>query len=53
MGKVPKSGKFNVYKNPENYLRWGDLNFEIVKEMKATEDFWVKLIQRVMPKSDV
>ena len=30
MKSVPKSGRFNILKNPEKYLEWGEVNFKIV-----------------------
>ncbi len=51
--QVPKSGLFNPLKRPEEYLKYGELNLKIAAQLKQHEDFFAKLIQRVMPKSDL
>ena len=50
---VPKSGLHNPLKNPERYLLYGNVckkAANLLDEPKVA-DFFVKLIQRVMPKS--
>lgn len=51
--QVPKSGMHNPLKNPERYLMWGNIFFNIAAEMRKPEvqDYLVKLVQRCMPKS--
>jgi 1-pyrroline-5-carboxylate dehydrogenase len=52
--RVPKSGVHNMFKSPEKYVMWGDVSARMASELrgKATERFFCRLIQRVMPKSD-
>jgi len=51
---VPKSGMHNPLKNPQGYKVWGDLLTDVTRKMAepATEAFFARLIQRVVPKSD-
>ncbi len=51
----PKSGMHNPLKNVERYRMYGDVTFRVAAAMreKEVEDFFTRLIQRVMPKSDV
>ena len=51
--KVPLSGLHNPIKNVHRYNMYGDIFFRIASEMRKPEiqDFFVKLTQRVMPKS--
>jgi len=55
MNKCPKSGLHNPLKNPDRYLLYGDVCRKIANTMHEPEvsDFFTKLIQRVMPKSEV
>ncbi|GMH32423.1 hypothetical protein BSKO_00257 [Bryopsis sp. KO-2023] len=52
--RVPKSGLHNAYKKPDRYLMYGEITAKVVTEMRKPEviDFFTKLIQRVVPKSD-
>lgn len=49
----PKSGLHNPLKNPERYLRLGNICAQAASKMKDPEVmlFFTKLIQRVAPKS--
>jgi len=49
----PKSGLHNPFKNKERYLMLSEVNRKVVECMHDPEvfDFFVKLIQRVTPKS--
>lgn len=49
-----KSGLHNPLKNPERYLKYGDVMFRAAELMrnKEVEDFFTECVQRVMPKSD-
>lgn len=53
--RIPRWGLHNPIKNVGRYVMYGDVFFRIAQEMrkKEVEDFFIKLIQRVMPKSDV
>jgi 1-pyrroline-5-carboxylate dehydrogenase len=53
LAQVPKSGVFNVFKRPEMFLLWGDVNAKLASELAKpeVERFFCRLIQRVMPKS--
>jgi len=50
----PRSGLHNPLKNPERYAKYGDVSFRLAEAMrkKEVEDFFVDLMQRVIPKSD-
>jgi len=54
LNSCSKSGLHNPFKNPERYLKYGDASARIAAKLKQpeVEDFFVKLIQRVAPKSD-
>jgi 1-pyrroline-5-carboxylate dehydrogenase len=49
----PKSGMHNPYRNPERYLMLGEVCAKAAALMqeRPVNDFFVKLMQRVMPKS--
>lgn len=49
----PKSGLHNPRKNPQRYIALGDVCARAAAKLaeKQTEDFFTRLIQRVMPKS--
>jgi len=51
---VPKSGLHNPLKNPNRYLELGNMCQAVADEMTKpeVEQFFAKLIQRVVPKSD-
>ena len=51
----PKHGMHNPLKNVERYRMYGDVTAKVSALMreKEVEDFFTRLIQRVMPKSDV
>ncbi|CEM06404.1 unnamed protein product [Vitrella brassicaformis CCMP3155] len=51
--KVPKSGRHNPLKSPERYLMYGRVFQKAAEHLHDPEvlDFFVKCIQRVMPKS--
>ena len=51
---VPKSGLHNPLKRPDRYLLYGDVSRKAAEVMhdKSVEDFFTKMIQRVVPKSD-
>jgi len=51
--KVPKSGKHNPWKNPERYRMYGDIAHKAAAALMdpAVEEFFIRAIQRVMPKS--
>lgn len=51
--KIPIYGLHNPIRNVGRYNMYGDIFFRIAAEMRKPEiqDFFVKLIQRVMPKS--
>jgi len=53
MRAVPKSGLHNPLKNPERYVDYGDICFKAAVALSdpEVEDFFIKSIQRVMPKS--
>lgn len=53
MRKVPKSGTCNIFKSPEKFLLFGDINRRVAEALHDAEvfDFFVKCIQAVMPKS--
>lgn len=55
MLSVPKSGVHNPFKNKERYLMLSEVNRKIVETMHDKEvfDFFVKLNQRCVPKSDL
>ena len=52
---TPRWGLHNPIKNVSRYTMYGDVFFKIAQEMrkKEVEAFWTRLIQRVMPKSDI
>jgi len=54
MQAVPKSGLHNPFRNKERYLMLSEVNRRVVETMYEKEvlDFFVKLIQRTVPKSD-
>merc|ERR1712048_452900 len=54
MREVPKSGLHNPFKNKERYLMLSEVNRKVVEVMHDKEvfDFFVKAIQRTVPKSD-
>jgi len=54
LARVPKSGLHNPLKNNDRYLLYGDVTAKAAALMrdKTVEDFFVRLIQRVAPKSD-
>ena len=55
LDRCPKSGLHNPIKNPDRYLMLGEVSrnaSRILKE-KSVEQYFCKLIQRVMPKSDI
>jgi len=54
MRAVPKSGLHNPFKNKERYLMLSEVNRKVVEVMHDKEvfDFFVKCIQRTVPKSD-
>jgi len=54
MQAVPKSGLHNPFRNKERYLMLSEVNRRVVETMydKEVFDFFVKLIQRTVPKSD-
>ena len=49
----PKSGLHNIYKNPERYRHYGAVSAKAAAMLKEPEvlEFFIKLIQRVAPKS--
>ncbi|KNC82138.1 aldehyde dehydrogenase [Sphaeroforma arctica JP610] len=49
----PRSGLHNPHRNVERYNIYGDVNFKIAQAMNEpeVEEYFVKLIQRVTPKS--
>ena len=51
---VPTSGLHNPFRNKERYLMLSEVNRRVVETMydKEVFDFFVKLIQRTVPKSD-
>lgn len=51
--KVPSYGLHNPIRNVHRYNMYGDIFFKIAEEMRKpqVQDFFVKLTQRVMPKS--
>jgi len=53
MRAVPKSGVHNPFKNPERYNMYAEVCFKAAVAMSdpEVEDFFIKCIQRVMPKS--
>ncbi|GBG29089.1 Delta-1-pyrroline-5-carboxylate dehydrogenase 12A1, mitochondrial [Hondaea fermentalgiana] len=50
--KVPKSGVHNPLKNPDRYNMWGEISFKAARALHdpEVEDFFIKCIQRTMPK---
>jgi 1-pyrroline-5-carboxylate dehydrogenase len=54
LNSCSKSGLHNPFKSPERYLDYGDVSAAAAARLKEpeVEDFFVKLIQRVAPKSD-
>ena len=54
MKAVPKSGLHNPLKRPDRYLLYGKVSRKAAEVMhdKSVEDFFTKMIQRVVPKSD-
>ncbi|KAJ1433135.1 Aldehyde/histidinol dehydrogenase [Ochromonadaceae sp. CCMP2298] len=55
LAQCPKSGLHNAYKNPERYRMYGAVSAKAAYMMKQPEvnEFFIKLIQRVAPKSHV
>jgi len=55
MKAVPKSGLHNPFKNKERYLMLSEVNRKVVEVMHDKEvfDFFVKAIQRTVPKSTI
>lgn len=53
MASVPRTGLHNPLKNPERYVMLGDVSAAAAREMHKpdVEDFFIRLIQRVAPKS--
>lgn len=53
LSACPKTGLHNPLKNPERYVNWGEINYKIAEELSKpeVEAFFIKTIQRVMPKS--
>jgi 1-pyrroline-5-carboxylate dehydrogenase len=53
--KTPRWGLHNPIRNVQRYVMYGDIFFKIAAELrkKEVEQFFVRLVQRVMPKSDV
>eukprot|EP00915_Cephaloidophora_sp_WS-2016_P008674 GHVH01012096.1.p1 GENE.GHVH01012096.1~~GHVH01012096.1.p1 ORF type:complete len:444 (+),score=50.65 GHVH01012096.1:45-1376(+) len=53
VNKVPRSGLFNVFKNPEKYVEYGKVMAAVARELHdpVTCDYFTKLIQLTMPKS--
>lgn len=53
--KCTKSGLHNPFKSPERYVMYGEICHKMAAIMHESEveDFFTKLIQRVVPKSDV
>lgn len=51
--ECPKSGVHNPFKNPERYLKYGAISAKAATALRTPEvtDFFVRLIQRVSPKS--
>ena len=54
LNKCSKSGLHNPLKNPQRYLKYGDISAQAAAKMRDPEvmKFFAKLIQRVAPKSD-
>mmetsp|Transcript_9904 Transcript_9904/g.8439 ORF Transcript_9904/g.8439 Transcript_9904/m.8439 type:complete len:309 (+) Transcript_9904:237-1163(+) len=54
MNRCPKSGLHNPLKNPDRYLLYGEVCKRLVTAMQEpeVEDFFAKLVQRVVGKSD-
>ena len=54
MKACPPTGLHNPFKNKERYLMYGDICRKVVECVhdKDVWEFFVKLIQRSMPKSD-
>lgn len=55
LNNCSKSGLHNPLKNPQRYLKYGDISARAAAKMREPEvmKFFTKLIQRVAPKSDV
>lgn len=55
MKHIPKSGRHNILKSPENFLLYGEVNRKVAEALHDPEvvDFFATCIQRVMPKSKV
>lgn len=53
LASCPKSGLHNVYKNPERYRLYGAVSAKAASMLKDPDvlEFFIKLIQRVAPKS--
>ena len=51
--KIPAYGLHNPIRNVSRYMQFGEIFLKIATEMRKpeVEDYFVKLIQRVMPKS--
>lgn len=54
LNSCSKSGLHNPLKNPQRYLKYGDISARAAAKMREPEvmNFFAKLIQRVAPKSD-
>jgi len=55
LNKVPKTGLHNPLKNPERYNEYAEISHKaaVALDTPEIEDFFIKCIQRVMPKSRV
>jgi 1-pyrroline-5-carboxylate dehydrogenase len=55
LNSCPRSGLHNPFKNVERYRKYGAISAAAAAAMKTPEikDFFIKLIQRVAPKSYV
>lgn len=55
LNKCSKSGLHNPLKNPERYVQYGDVSAKAAALLRHPEvlDFFIKLIQRVAPKSRI
>ena len=55
MKSCKKSGLHSPFKNPQRYRKWGEVLTKVVTLLNEPEvnDHFHKLIQTVMPKSDI
>lgn len=55
MQETPRSGLHNPLKSPERYVMYGKIIQKAAARMHEPEvlDFFIKLVQRVAPKSDM